>query len=196
MLQDLCGPHTLELLQEAAAERGKGLRIVGPVRNPTTMVASAYCYHARGEEPLNRMFYPPGWPKVTVGSLPFADGLAFAAKVMAPMVKNMTEIFEAPHPNRFRFDYEKAAASSEGFDKVAEEMVDFLFGGMISEDDRQQCLEAATWADLHRHPDSDEGHKNDAECETKALQQFTSVVPADLLAQYRDFQERLGYPTV
>ena len=193
---DMCGPETLELSQKFAEARGKGLRVAGTVRNPVNMVVSAYCYHARGEEIFNAIFFPPGWPLVTVASLPFADGLSFVAKAAAPMVQNMTDMFDAPHPDRFRLDYENATASSEGFDKAAEEMVDFLFGDMISEDDRQQCLEASKWADLNRYPDGVDDHKNDPECEARALQAFTSVLPADLLAQYRSFQERLGYQTV
>ena len=111
-----------------------------------------------------------------------------------PMVANMTSLYEKPDKDTYRFDYERATASSENFDEMVSNMLDVLFGTMISPDQKSKCLEAAAWADLRRHPDETDEHTNNEDCEAEARQVFLDSAPADMLAAYRDFQRRLGYP--
>ena len=66
---------------------------------------------------------------------------------------------------------------------------------MISEDQKQECLEAAPLADLSRHPDSMGDHEDSHDgCEADAIQAFLWKASPNLLGKYHSYQERLGYP--
>ena len=192
---DMASHSVLERQKEAARQKGKQVFLGGPVRDPIAMLGSAVCYHRRMLEPLNVMFWPPGWPAVTVASMEFDDAVMFVADRYTVSMMNITSLFEKPEENTFRFDYEKATASSSGFDEVVRNMLDAMFGDMISEDQKQECLEAASWADLNRHPETADWHENSHDsCETDAIQVFLSKASPDLLAKYHSYQQRLGYP--
>ena len=194
-MEDMCSPEILERQKEAARKKGKGLFLAGPVRDPVSMLGSAYCYHRRSTEPLNVMFFPPGWPAVTIATMEMEDAVMFIAERLIPSMENMTSLYEKPDKNCFRLDYEKATGSSAGFDEVVRKMLDAMFGDMISKDQKQECLEAASWADLRRHPETFDYHSNqDDGCEAEAVQLFLSKASPDLVAKYHSYQQRLGYP--
>ena len=98
--------------------------LLGPVRDPVSMIVSAYCYHHRGKEPGNIMF-----PSDLMMSLGPKEGLIFVAERMLQMVENMTGVFEHPSNDTFRLDFEKVTSSPELFDQEMEKVVDFLFKG-------------------------------------------------------------------
>ncbi|CAE7808694.1 unnamed protein product [Symbiodinium sp. CCMP2456] len=188
---DMMSPELVERERASAKGKGKGLRVTGLLRNPVTMAISAYCYHASGSEVLNVVFFPPGWPQVSVQTMPPEEGIPFVAERMLQYVTNMTDLYEQDD-NKF-LHYEKATSSSEMFDQEVKEWLDGLVGDLISNDEMEQAQEAAKWADLHRHPENDEGHATDHECLAKTQEAFASVVPEDVLAEYRSLQKRLGY---
>jgi len=188
---DMMSPELVERERASAKAKGKGLRVAGLLRNPVTMAVSGYCYHVGGAEKLNVMFMPPGWPAVNVQTMPPELGIPFVAERMLQYVKNMTDLYEQDG-NAF-LHYEKATSSSEAFDKEVKQFLDGLVGDIISNDEMEQALEASTWADLHRHPESAEGHTTDHECMAKTQEAFASVVQEDVLAEYRSLQKRLGY---
>ncbi|CAE7570097.1 NSUN2 [Symbiodinium natans] len=192
-LVDIYGPD-LDKLERAAAGPN-GMRVAGSVRDPLAMVASAYCYHHRGEE----LGYPALWPPGAVITMGPEEGVKFVAERMFTTVQNMTEIFANPAEDTIRLSFEKFANSSESFDHEAARLVDFWLGDFVSDFERSQMLESAKQADLHRNADELKNksqaistHSNSEDCEVKALE-ATKRLPPELLAQYRTFQTRLGY---
>ena len=180
--------YSSEGAQEARAAFGtKGMRVAGIVRDPVSMIVSAYCYHHRGEEPFDVML-----GNGTLMYLGPKEGLKFAAERMLPMIENMTSAFEQPFNDTFRLVYEKVTQSSKGFDQQVGEMVRFLFQDLITPAQRSQVLNATKSEDLHRHPDKEGDHSNDKECEDE-VRKYVPLLPPELLSRYRSFQQRLGY---
>ncbi|CAE7817469.1 abh1, partial [Symbiodinium microadriaticum] len=190
---DTMSPELVGRQRASAKEKGKGLRVAGLVRDPVSMAVSAYCYHASGQEPFNVAFLPPGWPEVSLQNMSLEEGVAFVAERMLPYVVNMTDLFEDLADGMVFLHFETATSSSESFDKAVKELLDGLVGDLISNDEMEQALEAAKWADLQRHPEGADGHSSDPGCEAKVQDAFPSVVHEDILAVYRSLQKRLGY---
>jgi len=184
---DMYSAEKAQRTREAAGNRG--LRVVGIVRDPISMIASAYCYHHRGKE-MNNWFFFPARLLLLLGP---KEGLKFVAERMVPMMENLTSAFEHQSNDTFRLDYEKVVGSSETFDQQMNQMIDFLFGDQISAAERSKVLNATQWADLNRHPRADD-HGNDEACEEE-VRQYVPTLPPDLLSQYRSYQQRLGYAT-
>ena len=180
--------YSYERAQEAREAAGaKGMRVVGIVRDPVSMIVSAYCYHHRGEELYNLMFLP----ELILQLMGPKEGLKFVAERMLPLVANMTSAFELPSNDTFHLVYEKVTSSSVGFDQQVGEMTSFLFQDLITPAQRSQVLNATQSADLHRHP-AVGNHGNDQECEDQ-VRKYVPSLPPELLSRYRSFQERLGY---
>mmetsp|Transcript_13042 Transcript_13042/g.24660 ORF Transcript_13042/g.24660 Transcript_13042/m.24660 type:complete len:303 (+) Transcript_13042:80-988(+) len=177
---------------EEASSRAKalqGLRVAGSVRDPLEMVASAYCYHHRGQEPLNLMFWPPG----SLMAMDEHEGVAFAGSRMLPLVKQMTAVFADPKPDTFRLSYENLTVSSAGFDAEVRRLLRFWFPSLTAAA-TSRALRAASVADQHRHPEEKNfAHGNDEECMVRARLATQKALPAELLATYRALQRRLGY---
>ncbi|CAE7208795.1 unnamed protein product [Symbiodinium pilosum] len=184
---DLYSPAKAQKAREAAGERG--LRVAGFVRDPVSMIVSAYCYHHRGKELWNFVENPQG----IVAQMGPLEGLTFEAQRMLPVVKNMTGIFEHPANDTLRLDYERTTASSDGFDSEMVKLIGFLFEDLISAEERAEVLNATQRADLNRHPaNDDDNHSNDPDCKART-REYVPAMPSDLLGQYRSFQQRLGY---
>ena len=180
--------YSYERAQEAREAAGaKGIRVVGIVRDPMSMIVSAYCYHHRGMEPYNIMFFPEG----TLLQLGPKEGLKFVAERMLTLVENMTSAFEQPFNDTFHLDYEKVTGSSQGFDDQVEEMMSFLFQDHLPSEQISLVLNITQFVDLHRFP-STSNHTNDEECEDE-VRKYVPSLPPELLSRYRSFQERLGY---
>ena len=179
--------YSYERAQEAREAAGaKGMRVAGIVRDPVSMIVSAYCYHHRGEELGNVMF-----GNGSLMHLGPKEGLKFAAERMLPLVENMTTAFERPFNDTFHLVYEKVTRSSEDFDQQVGEMTSFLFQDLITPAQRSQVLNATQSADLHRHPAKGD-HGNDKECKDE-VRKYVPSLPPELLSRYRSFQQRLGY---
>ena len=58
----------------------------------------------------------------------FEDAILFVADHFTPALENMNSLFEQPDKTVFRFDCEKATASSSGFDKVVRSLLEAIFG--------------------------------------------------------------------
>ncbi|CAJ1390116.1 unnamed protein product [Effrenium voratum] len=193
-------------------ERERTPRVVGFVRDPAVMVASAYCYHKRGEEPNNVEFNPPGMAGWLLNAS-VQEGLPYVALRMLRVTEAMVETFEKPRNSTIVVHYEELTGSAEGFDREVTRMLDWWFEGLTSIETRQTALEAARGADLNRHPEDIDQHSNPDSCEEETLRQMDRLLPADLLETYRpisvrrsgrsmeakvkflrDFQKRMGYP--
>ncbi|CAE7310944.1 unnamed protein product [Symbiodinium sp. CCMP2592] len=186
---NLYSPEKAQESRSEAAARGlRGLRVAGFVRDPVSMIVSAYCYHHRGKEPWNLVENPHN----IVTHMGPSEGLTFLGERMLPKVKNMTDVFAHPANDTLRLDYEKTTASSDGFDSEVKKLIDFFFQGFISDEEKALVLNATQMADLSRHPLVETEHSNDDDCEART-REYVPTMPADLLAQYRSFQKRLGY---
>ena len=82
------------------------------------------------------MFFPYGWLWPELVFLGPQEGLVYVAERLLPFVQNMTEVFENPFNDTLRLHYERMTSSSEGFDQEMKKMVDFLFKGLISPEQR------------------------------------------------------------
>ncbi|CAE7362433.1 unnamed protein product [Symbiodinium natans] len=186
---DTWWPALEQEIREAAAPQP--IRIAAIVRDPLDMVASAYCYHHRGEESDNLQFFPQG----TLQSMGPKEGTAFVAERMFGVVQNMTESFETPKEDILVIRYEDITASSKGFDEATGKLLDFFFAGLLSQEEYNSTLEASRQVDLNRFPlpDKEKGHTSDAACVAEA-KQAALAMPGDLLAPFHSFQQRLGYP--
>ncbi|CAE7465680.1 NSUN2 [Symbiodinium necroappetens] len=193
-LVDIYGPDMERNEREDA--KPNGMRVAGSVRDPLAMIASAYCYHHRGEE----LGYTTLWPPGLIMTMGPEDGVKFAAERMLTTVRNMTAIFANPAEDTIRLSFENFSASSESFDLEVARLVDFWLRDLIDDKERELILENCKQADLHRNRDvlsqhhDVATHSNDKECEAKAME-ATKKLPPDLLQQYRTFQAQLGYPT-
>mmetsp|Transcript_43141 Transcript_43141/g.88871 ORF Transcript_43141/g.88871 Transcript_43141/m.88871 type:complete len:307 (+) Transcript_43141:76-996(+) len=187
VLLDMYSPE-VEARERASAPQG--MRAAGSVRNPLDMVASAYCYHIRMQEPLNLMTLAP--------LLLFMDvkgGVAFLAQRMLEVVEEMTAVFESPANDTHRVDYERMVGSSDGFDVELEKLLTFWFEGLnLTDGEWELARRAGRQQDLHRFPEVDDhDHTNSPDCMANA-RNATLAMPAALLARYRACQQRLGYP--
>lgn len=159
------------------------------VRDPLVMVASAYCYHRDGHEPLNKLV-----PEKELHGLGFADGAQFTADRILPFIQDMVESLDDPANKTHALSFERLTESSESFDKEVQDFVDFMFpDDLITEDERQQALKAATAFDARRNPSAMEmRHSNSKDCERKALAASSQMTPG-MLRTLHELREKLGY---
>ncbi|CAE7709819.1 NSUN2, partial [Symbiodinium pilosum] len=173
---------------ERRASGAKGIRAAGCVRDPLAMIASAYCYHHRGEELSN----PEMDPEDKVPSMGPNEGTAYMALQMLSSIQNMVEAFKSPQPEDTHLvRFETISRSSKDFDHEVEKLLDFWLPGLAPEH-RELARAAASLADLNRYPTEDVAHTNSPDCEALALA-AAERMPGALLSQYRSFQRRLGY---
>jgi len=154
------------------------------VRDPLMMVASAYCYHHEGQEPLNANF-----PSKVIKQLGFEEGTNFTAQRMLPFIHKMADSFEDPSIHAIKF--ERLVESSESFDLEVKKLIDFMFPKLLSSSQRQAALEASWSYDLRRN-NLDPGHTNSKDCEQTALKATDKMDPV-LLRSLHELRERLGY---
>ncbi|CAE7231524.1 phr [Symbiodinium natans] len=185
---DICSWETVQLEREAASPQR--VLVAGTVRDPLDMVASAYCYHHAWNEWNNPTFEKP---PLKVEFMDVHEGVDFMAKNMLEAVANMTSIHSQPHSDTYRIAYEAITRSSQDFDEEVTKLIDFWSQGLLTQRERDLALEAARTTDLHRHPDHQPAnHTNDEECMAQA-RAATHTLQPEILAQYHEFQRRLGY---
>ncbi|CAJ1351891.1 unnamed protein product [Effrenium voratum] len=176
-----------ELSVEKAVARGNGYaRGVHIVRDPRDMLASAYCYHHRGEEPWNGISHLP--EMLSMGPL---EGTMTLWPEMSAIIDEMAQIFANKGLHHVR--YEKLTESSASFDQQVNAIFEDLFGGLISRKEHARIAEAAKAEDLHRHIDAHAAdHTNSDECMEAALQAQQSLDPS-VKAHLTNLQAKLGY---
>lgn len=159
------------------------------VRDPLVMVASAYCYHGDGHEPLNKLV-----PEKELHGLGFADGAQFTADRILPLIQDIVGSLDDPANHTHVLSFERLTESSESFDKEVQDFMDFMFpDDLITEDERQQALKAATAFDARRNPSATEmGHSNSKDCERKALAAILQMKPG-MLRTLHELRAKLGY---
>ena len=171
--KDLC-PQSLQKLRQIS---GGAMRAVTMIRDPAVILASAYCYHHRGQE--YGLQPAPGrepWPWPGIMSMGPAEGMATLSDGMFGVLDCMTESVEIAGNDTLVVRYEDVTRSSQDFDRTARQMVDFLFGGLISNEDRGQMLVEVQKEDLHRGIDWESAqHTNAAGCEQEALEVLPSL---------------------
>merc|ERR1712032_1072941 len=110
------------------------------------MIASAYCYHHRGQEPgFLRRFAPPNFT-----SMDFAEGVPVIAEIMLPIVEQMVNAYRANKGDVYHVRFEDLTRSSKDFDSSVARIFDFMFGAHISLAERHIIEKEAQAEDLHR----------------------------------------------
>ncbi|CAJ1331481.1 unnamed protein product, partial [Effrenium voratum] len=174
----------------AARARGNGsARGIHIVRDPARMLASAYCYHHRGEEPDNPLSHLP--EMLSMGPV---EGMMTLWPDMLPLLDDMTTLF-ADKDGLYHVRYENLTESSASFDLQIGGIFDFLFGGLISRSEMELIAEAAKKEDLNRDQSITKGstrHTNSDECTDAALQAQSSL-GQKVLTELEDLKVRLGY---
>eukprot|EP00435_Cladocopium_sp_Y103_P071473 s96_g37.t1 len=161
--------------QQDRKQNNRPLYTAIAVRDPLVMVASAYCYHRDGHEPLNKLV-----PEKELHGLGFEDGAQFTADRILPFIQNMVGLVGDDPANRTHvLSFERLTESSESFDKEVRHFMDFMFPDhLITEDERQQALKAARAFDARRNPSATERrHSNSKDCERKALAASLQMKP-------------------
>ena len=174
---------------EMAMARGNGsVRGVHIVRNPSDMLASAYCYHHQGQKPSHRISYNPQILPRGVGA---PEGMMLLWPMMSEVMGNMAKNFANKGLHHIRF--EKLTESSASFDQQVNGMFEHLFGGLISRKEHEKIAEAAKAEDLNRQVSAEAAdHTNSDECMAAALQAQPSF-DASVKAHLGSLQIKLGY---
>ncbi|CAK9086983.1 unnamed protein product [Durusdinium trenchii] len=161
------GPDLTEIRKEAASKGG--LRGVMIIRDPLDMLASAYCYHHRGEE-NNLGLSPDG-----ITEMEPEVGVPMMASYMQTPMQWMTSAHAIADPEMLVVRYEKFTKSSKAFDDTVKEILTHLFGNEITEKQKQQILDAVAVEDVNRgltdgfsEPPGLANHTNDEEEMAKA----------------------------
>ncbi|CAK9048368.1 unnamed protein product [Durusdinium trenchii] len=186
----------LPALRADTASSG-GFKGVMTLRDPLEMVISSYCYHHRGAEPKN---------PISVGMVELGpkEGVPEMAKRMAPIIRDMFEVFQVAKPEVYVSHFERMTGSSSGFNQTVKEILDFLFGDEVSDHFKRRALDAAAHEDLNRgedgfsfsfHSEADNqvNHTSDDQ-ELNEARSYLSLVDQELLEELLHFQKALGYP--
>ncbi|CAK9058551.1 unnamed protein product [Durusdinium trenchii] len=199
---DALNASLLEWERNMSKAAKKRTLVMGIVRNPLTMVASAYCYHHHGQEMQNLMF-----DVQRLKVLGPDEGTTATAEMLLPVVEWMTSAFAEPDGDTLRLRYEDFERSSDSFDREVDKLLDFFFAAssspawaapLISEGERSIMQSMATTADLRRAPflavsgPKELNHTNDEACEGVARRAAGRMEPS-ILKKYQEFQRRLGY---
>lgn len=180
---NISGDMILQMRKETNDMKGD-LRGVIIVRDPLEMVALAYVYHHRGEEPWNEPM-EQGIPLMAP-----EEGVPEMAERMEYVITAMASAYEVRAPDILAVRYEDITNSSEHFDAAIEKIMDFLFDD-ITDLQKAEMMKAARVEDLHRAGDDDE-HTND-EDEMNEARASLHLMSADLYATYVKAREVLGY---
>ena len=173
---------------ELARARGNA-RGAHVVRNPKHMLASAYCYHHRGQEPQRAWSH---FPEILF--MGPREGMMTLWPEMYPFMYDMAILFE-DKDGLYHVRYELLTESSASFDQQVTGLYDFLFGGLVSRSEMQMIAEAAKAEDLNREKSVTkraEKHTNSDECMGAALQALPSL-DQSVLTELEELTVRLGY---
>ena len=161
------------------------------MRDPFDMLTSAYVYHHRGSE------HDLEWIKI-----PFLgpeEGVPEIARIMLSRVQDMVKVYEMREPDTLFVTYENFTQSSQQFDATVEQILDFLFGDEITEQQRKEAMIASRVEDLNRvgeakaRPEDPKANHTNDEDEVQAARAALTLIPADLYAEYTRFRKVLGY---
>lgn len=189
-VRQMTDSYNASYAQQERKQNNRPLYTAIAVRDPLVMVASAYCYHRDGHEPLNKLV-----PEKELHGLGFEDGAQFTADRILPFIQNMVGLVGDDPANRTHvLSFERLTESSESFDKEVRHFMDFMFPDhLITEDERQQALKAARAFDARRNPSATERrHSNSKDCERKALAASLQMKP-NMLRTLHELRARLGY---
>ena len=182
--KDVC-PVSLRIVRKLAGGFMRGLVMI---RDPATILASAYCYHHRGEEyGLQPKEDRKQWPWPGIMLMGPKEGMAAISDGMFGVMDCLTESAEVAGNDTMLVRYEDITRSSEDFDRTVGDMTKFLFGELATPEEHLQMLVEARKEDLHRFTDSyTQEHTNDEGCEQQAL----AVLPSlpEVHAQIKDAQ--------
>lgn len=185
-----CGMVASDMQAGRPGTAGKEMRAVIIIRDPLEMVASAYCFHHRGEEPDSK-FAP-----ANITSLSPAEGVPLVADLMRSNTQDMVAAYQASGKDTHVVKYEDLTRSSTDFDHVVAGMFSFLFGDLINDSSMQLIQKEATGEDYHRLPHGagsrDLAHVSNDKCKT-AAREADRFIQEDLLMQYLMDRKVLGY---
>jgi len=185
------GTKVLDLNRRIGAEISKPFRGVHIIRDPLQMVASAYCYHHRGNEKWNVVNAPPN-----IMEMGYEEGVPAVAGTMLPIVKAMVKAYQASGTDFHVVRYEDLTRSSQSFDYNVAQLFDAMFGGLITDSEMTKIKELAKQEDLHHGEiglSAGNDHVSDDE-DKKLAAAALDLIDADLLKQYHELQRVLGYP--
>ncbi|CAE7330709.1 GIP [Symbiodinium natans] len=166
-----------------------GLKVVQTVRDPKAMLASAYCYHHRGEEPGNPI---ATWPDImTMGPL---EGMRDLFPGMMVVFRDMLEIYQNSGRDTYNSRFEDLSYSSDSFDVHVKTLFDFMFGDLLTEEEHEHIRELAKHEDLHRGENglsAGINHTNSEDCErnTRAVLEQAP----DMYEAVQEIRHALGY---
>jgi len=186
-----CEDTILHLNRRIGAEISKPFRGVHIIRDPLQMVASAYCYHHRGNEKWNVFNAPPN-----IMEMGYEEGVPAVAGTMLPTVKAMVKAYQASGTDFHVVRYEDLTRSSQSFDYNVAQLFDAMFGGLITDSEMTTIKELAKQEDLHHGEiglSAGNDHVSDDE-DKKLAAAALDLIDPDLLKQYHELQRVLGYP--
>mmetsp|Transcript_7346 Transcript_7346/g.12734 ORF Transcript_7346/g.12734 Transcript_7346/m.12734 type:complete len:230 (+) Transcript_7346:2-691(+) len=181
---------SLPVVQEKRELAGSaGLRAVQSVRDPVMMLASAYCYHHRGEELGNPI---ATWPDIMhMGPL---EGMKDIFPGMLLTIEQMVHIYENSEDDMYNSRFEDLTESSASFDVHVKKIFDHMFGDLITPEQHEQIRELAKAEDLNRGMDNGKSagnnHTNSDDCEDKAL---AVLKDSWMYKPLKKLAERTGY---
>jgi len=182
---------SVERTRRIGAEISKPFRGVQIIRDPLQMVASAYCYHHRGNEPGN-LFNAPR----NITKMGYEEGVPAVAGTMLHTVTEMVKAYLASGTDVHVVRFENLTCSSQDFDSNVAQLYDAMFGGLITDSEMTRIKEVAKQEDLHQGENglsAGNDHVSDDEDKRLAAAALDLIEP-DLLKQYHEFQRVLGYP--
>jgi len=188
---NVCTDTSLESNRRIGAEISKPFRGVQIIRDPLQMVASAYCYHHRGNEKWNLVNAPPN-----IMNMSYEEGVPAVAGTMLLTVKQMVQAYQASGTDVHIVRFEDLSRSSQDFDANVALLFNAMFGGLITDSEMTRIRELAKQEDLHRGEiglSAGNDHVSDDEDKRLAVAALELIEP-DLLKQYHEFQRLLGYP--
>mmetsp|Transcript_34035 Transcript_34035/g.76380 ORF Transcript_34035/g.76380 Transcript_34035/m.76380 type:complete len:308 (+) Transcript_34035:94-1017(+) len=182
---------SLPVVQEKRELAGSaGLRAVQSVRDPVMMLASAYCYHHRGEELGNPI---ATWPDIMqMGPL---DGMKDIFPVMFLIIEQMVQIYENSEDDMYNSRLEDLMESSASFDASVKRIFDHMFGDLITSEQHEQIRELAKAEDVNRGAKNgrtahDDNHTQ-SDCENVALEVL--LKHAWMYEPLQKLAEHIGY---
>lgn len=176
--------------REEAASKGIPMRAVTSFRDPFEMIVSATTYHVSGEE--------DGGVRITGGTnvtgWRYEDALPIMAQSMLGPITSMFSAYQAADDaDTYTIRYEEITSSSENFDHITDQMIDFVFGPFISAEQRQGLQNIARIQDLHRIPDEEESSHVSEDEDKDEARACLSLMDPILMAGYEQMRAAMGY---
>jgi len=169
----------------AQAEAPSRLRGVMIIRDPISMVLSAYVYHLKSNE-------VPALNKIRRMSV--EDGLALVVRYTLDRgAREMLDAYRSLPEWVMPVRFEGFTRSSESFDETAAAVYEYMLGDVYTEEERARLLESAKLHDLHRHPhDAGDAHVSDNDLEQK-VRSTLQRIPKEYLDPLMSWRAFLGY---